>query len=107
MCNLEYLQNPPGAIAFFKRLIEEVEPDPEPVLKPSRVVINRHGEATSYREAKAKGLTPAIIFVRDDGWSLGAPTGLMDTAEALWKDRWVTVIWHDTILSYEAFRTGG
>ena len=80
--------------------------DTTPVLRPSRVVINKHGEAVSYREAKAKGFTPETIFVRDDGWSLGAPAGLIEVAESIWKDKWVTVIWKDTILSYDQYKTG-
>jgi hypothetical protein len=56
---------------------------------PTRVVINESGEAV----APSRSTKPVdIIFVRDDGWSLGAPIGLIGVAEAMWIDQWVGVI---------------
>ncbi len=73
---------------------------------PFRVVINDQGYAVSPEEAKADGVIPDIIFIRDDGWSLGAPALLTDVAESLWKDKWVAVIWHDKIVSYDDYTRG-
>ena len=38
---------------------------------PDRVVINREGVAVSAADAATNGILPAIVFIRNDGWSLG------------------------------------
>lgn len=56
--------------------------------RPSRVLISEEGEAVSpYRTSEQLD----VIFVRDDGWSLGAPAVLEHAARSLWAGRWVAV----------------
>lgn len=57
---------------------------------PTRVLINREGEAVAPR--RAADIKPDVIFVRDDGWSLGTISAWEDVAENLWKDQWQYVI---------------
>ena len=60
---------------------------------PTRVVINSDGEAISPLQAKEKyEIEPDIVFVRNDGWSLGAPTRFKHVAEGMYPDDWVVVI---------------
>ena len=53
-----------------------------------RVVINGHGEALPPRRALEMDIIPTVLFVRNDGWVLGAPTELSEVAESLWKGEW-------------------
>lgn len=55
---------------------------------PQRVVINSSGEAVSSSRADRIGLVPDIIFIRDDGWSLGAPAALETIAYSIWRKEW-------------------
>ncbi len=59
---------------------------------PTRVVIDDEGEAVPARRADAMGITPSVVFVRSDGWTLGAPDGLVERAYRLWESRWVAVV---------------
>jgi hypothetical protein len=60
---------------------------------PDRIVINADGEATTSRRARREyNIYPAIIFVRDDGWMLGAPANLVKVAEEMWRDEWIAVL---------------
>lgn len=60
---------------------------------PDRVVINSEGDGIPPKRAWAQhGITPDVIFIRDDGWTLGAPAYLEDVAERLWRDQWVGVL---------------
>lgn len=60
---------------------------------PARVVINHHGEAASYRAAMTvHHMLPLTIFVRGDGWTLGAPAGLEMVAYNTWAGDWVGVL---------------
>lgn len=62
-------------------------------MKLDRVVINASGEATTPSVAQREhGITPTIIFVRDDGWSLGAPAAFEEVARSLWRNEWVKEI---------------
>ncbi len=59
---------------------------------PSRVVINHDGEALSPRRARElHSITPDIVFIRHDGWTLGAPYYLARAAYLLWRDQWFGV----------------
>ena len=63
---------------------------------PSRVVIDVSGEATTPRRAlQDYGVTPDIIYVRNDTWSLGTPAQFDTVAQNAWRDEWVAVIWKD------------
>lgn len=55
---------------------------------PTRVLINQYeGRPPSVADIK-----PDVVFLRKDGWSLGAPKHLIKYAEELWADEWVFVI---------------
>jgi len=54
---------------------------------PDRVVVGPRGESLRPRDTPAH-LRPAIIFVRDDGWSLGACKALAQTAREMYEDEW-------------------
>jgi hypothetical protein len=58
-----------------------------------RVVIAASGEAACPRVAAAGGHVPALLFLRQDGWVLGAPAECSDVAYKLWADAWVA--WGD------------
>lgn len=56
---------------------------------PTRVVIDSDGYAVPPMKAwKQHNVFPDIIFVRDDGWSLGAPSVYEEVAYNMWKDAW-------------------
>lgn len=57
---------------------------------PDRVVINSAGSATTSEHARVRyGITPDIVFLRGDGWTLGAPEDFERVAYAMWRDEWV------------------
>ena len=64
---------------------------PEVDIKPmtDRVVVDRFGKAvrpeTAFHE---HGVCAAVIFVRGDGWSVGAPAEFEDVAYRLWMTHW-------------------
>lgn len=73
---------------------------------PNRVVVNREGEALRPSIARKRhGVEADIIFVRKDGWTLGAPAELASVAERMWRDEWVGVIekGNDEMVSYESW----
>lgn len=55
---------------------------------PNRVLVEPDLAVATYRAP----FIPDIIFIRDDGWSLGAPSHLASFAEAMWKDEWIGVL---------------
>ena len=57
-------------------------------LTPTRVLISSDSDSTTPLRAKALGIVPEVIFVRDDGWSLGAPLKLRERARLLWSGSW-------------------
>ena len=60
---------------------------------PTRVMVRSDGKATSPSVAKKQhNVTPDVIFVRDDNWSLGAPNELKQVAYETWKNQWVLQI---------------
>lgn len=92
---------------YFKRPIEEEATDevltnifPE----PDRIVVNDQGEAWPPIRARAAGVYMGAIFIRKDGWSLGAPRQFMDVAESLWADEWLVVICKTDIMPYEVYK---
>lgn len=58
---------------------------------PTRVVIDKEGEAISPKRARERHIDCDVIFLRADGWSLGAPKQFLTVAEEMWKDEWVGV----------------
>lgn len=74
---------------------------------PDRVVIDGSGEAVPSRQARERyGIAPDVIFIRRDGWSLGAPLNLSNMAERMWSDDWIGVLCRpDTrAMTYEAYK---
>lgn len=70
--------------------------DPKPG-GPSRVVVAVTDGTVAYavppdRAAEEYGITPDIVFFRDDGWSLGARLEDRDPAFKLWEGDWVAVM---------------
>ena len=59
---------------------------------PSRTMINEFEATTSDQAKEVYDVTPDIIFIRDDGWSLGAPKRLAEAAEKLWSGQWTHVL---------------
>ncbi|HUS49149.1 MAG TPA: hypothetical protein VMZ91_03235 [Candidatus Paceibacterota bacterium] len=55
---------------------------------PDRVVINEEGDGIPSDRALKKGISPDIIFIRDDNWSLGSTHDLEDIAYNMWNDKW-------------------
>lgn len=57
---------------------------------PTRVMVNARGVCVDSNKAlRSYGVVPDAIFVREDGWSLGAPLRLAAKAKAAWRGRWV------------------
>jgi hypothetical protein len=60
---------------------------------PNRVVINAEGEGVSPRRALEEfGVTPDITYIRNDGWSLGAPAAFARIAESMWQKEWIGML---------------
>ena len=57
---------------------------------PTRILVNREGEAVAPR--RAADIKPDVIFIRDDGWSLGTLLCWEEIARKMWKDKWVCVM---------------
>jgi hypothetical protein len=57
---------------------------------PTRVLVSQSGDALPPRRAKIDhGISWDIVFIRDDGWSLGAPSALEAIAYSIWPDKWI------------------
>jgi hypothetical protein len=56
------------------------------LITPDRVFIGKG--MTTYEDAMARGFSVAVVFVRDDGWTLGAPRHLCTEALKLWDGAW-------------------
>lgn len=55
----------------------------------NRVVIKADGTAVNPVKAKREyQIEPGVIFVRNDGWTLGAPAHLENVAFNMWRDEW-------------------
>lgn len=56
---------------------------------PHRVVVDPDGYAVHPVKAEAiHRIKPVVVFIRGDGWTLGAPEQFRDVAENLWRDEW-------------------
>lgn len=58
------------------------------MLHPTRVMINQFEAIPPGRAKNEHNIKPVIIFVRNDGWSLGAPEEYEVEAHAMWSDSW-------------------
>lgn len=69
-------------LATVRRQVQERGPD--------RVLVGASGEALpSARALELFGLVPSVVFIRNDGWTLGAPSELERAAYLLWAGEWV------------------
>lgn len=60
---------------------------------PDRVVINSYGEGVpAERAVKEYNIKSEVVYIRKDGWTLGAPKCLSDVANRLWTDEWIGII---------------
>ena len=70
-----------------------------------RVIVDSEGQAVRTPLAYDRGITPVIFFIRDDGWTLGAPIRFASIAESTWSDKWVGVYTKDRgVITYEEFK---
>lgn len=61
----------------------------KPGWSPARVVVDSEGQAVNSRRATFEyGVRTDIVFLRGDGWTLGAPKHLESVAYSLWRDEW-------------------
>ena len=61
---------------------------------PNRVVIDIEGTAVNPKRAAEMGVQPDIVYVRKDGWSLGAPNQFKQIAFDMWSDEWIgSILW--------------
>lgn len=56
---------------------------------PDRVVVSDQGIAIPAADAAVNGIRPDVVFVRNDGWSLGAPARLEGVARWQWLRFWI------------------
>lgn len=62
-------------------------------IRTPKVVVDSEGLGTTLERAlKEYNIKPDIIFIRDDGWTLGAPSQFERVAYRMWHDRWVAFI---------------
>lgn len=60
---------------------------------PTRVVTDNECRATTTNDALLNfGIVPEVVFIREDGWSLGAPQHLADVAREMWAGQWIAEI---------------
>lgn len=74
-------------------------------LCPTRVVISAEGDAVAphiaAQQADPKKID--IVFVRDDGWTLGAPQEYEKIAESMWVGEWMAVIYGGIFMTYKDY----
>lgn len=73
---------------------------------PSRVVIDGNATATSPKRALQKGISYDVVFIRNDGWTLGAPDTLARCAYLTWPDQWIGVAVEGEVVSIAAWLGG-
>ena len=63
---------------------------------PDRVVTHTEGgevkNATSRERASQMEIYPDVVFVREDGWTLGATYEMSIAARRMWQGRWVACL---------------
>lgn len=59
---------------------------------PARVIIDEEMQAHSAIRALRSGVVYEWVFVRDDGWTLGASDKFADGAAYLWRESWIGVL---------------
>lgn len=57
---------------------------------PTRVIVDNQGYAMTPDQALLEyGIVPDVVFIRSDGWSLGAPFQWSRVAYNLWDGDWI------------------
>jgi len=75
---------------------------------PTRVVIDMSGEAIApVRALEYHREQPDIIYIREDGWSLGTPHAFDAVAHNMWVDKWVVRMSRDGVGNWWWRRFGG
>lgn len=59
---------------------------------PARVLVDKSGESVTPRRARSRGIGYDVVFVRKDGWTLGAPSALEEVARKMWDGEWALVL---------------
>lgn len=59
---------------------------------PTRVVVRPDGYAAHPNFAAKQEIQIDVVFVRNDGWSLGAPEEFEDKARDTWPSKWVAML---------------
>lgn len=60
---------------------------------PTRVLVHANGLAVRrWKAEQVYGILPSVVYVREDGWSLGAPVELERAAYDLYAEKWVARI---------------
>lgn len=75
--------------------LARLQPTIERVLNagPTRVIVNEHMEGVAPSSPQADGYRrPDVIFVRRDGWSVGASGRFIEPCSRLYHDEWAAVI---------------
>jgi len=58
-----------------------------------RVIVCSRGAAfPPDRARKRYGVVPAVIYIRSDGWTLGAPLAFANAAWRIWRGHWVASV---------------
>jgi len=55
---------------------------------PDRVMVQGNFATTPRKAREVYKVIPEIIFIRNDGWSLGAPAHLVNEAFMTWHESW-------------------
>lgn len=59
---------------------------------PDRVMIDEYEAKPTKIAMDMYDQEPVVIFIRNDGWSLGATKKLVHAAERIWRDQWAAVL---------------
>jgi len=71
----------------LNKLVEEIM-----TFGPRRVMVNGDEAMSPYRARENHAIEAEVIFIRNDGFSLGAPSYLEMSAWLMWKDEWVAFL---------------
>ena len=60
---------------------------------PTRVIVDTGALGVSSTRAREEyGIVPDVVFIRNDGWSLGAPAALEGVARSTWANSWIGIM---------------
>jgi hypothetical protein len=59
---------------------------------PRRVMIDEYEAVRPQRAELDHNIKPVVVFIRNDGWTLGAPAHLEGAAQSLWSGDWIAVL---------------